>query len=232
MRIAQLLIALAMLAAVSTVSAADENRCYQHGDVVTLRGIASPKEISLANGETGKAWILSIDPLCVIETAADRDVPETISVTEVQLIGAPPPEAQPISRTGTLSTGNITQSYAVRTALEVSSGRKVKASETNAEFPKWNVDRRCDIYGHMGAPSDDPRVVRIKNLRTNKCIRDEQIAYNVAKLQWKQLTPKHWMQCLRVAENAPFRNYQVLGSCVSSYYELVDGYQNPRSFRP
>lgn len=99
-------------------------------------------------------------------------------------------------------------------------------------MPLYEVDKRCHAFGYMGAPSDDPKVNRIKTLRQNQCVEDEQAAYEAAKSHWDLITHEHRAYCLRAANNAPYKNYTMLASCVALYYEKMDGYQEPRRFHP
>jgi hypothetical protein len=99
-------------------------------------------------------------------------------------------------------------------------------------FPAYNVDNKCHTLGYLGAPTNDPSIIRIRTLKTNQCIEDEQIAYETAKSQWTSLTEEHRNYCLKAANNAPYKNYWLLGSCVANYYEKMDGHQTPKKFHP
>ncbi|MGA2989546.1 MAG: hypothetical protein ABSD88_03645 [Candidatus Korobacteraceae bacterium] len=104
-------------------------RCYNDGDSVSLRGVASPVMLKMANGTVSKVWVLTTEtPVCVMEQAPWNDAPKQITVLRVQVIGSAPPLGSAVELKGKLSTGNITQYYAEPTAITVTSGRKISAS--------------------------------------------------------------------------------------------------------
>jgi hypothetical protein len=90
-------------------------------------------------------WLLVTDrPFCVIESPDGVDAPREISVPRLQIIGQPPPPGATIELTGRLSTGNISQYYAVSTAISVISGRRIAVpSAPNAalDSPKFDANQ-------------------------------------------------------------------------------------------
>ena len=125
------LLTLAAGAAADALKAGDH--CYKDGASITIRGMAVAEQLSLADGGTKEVWLLMLDsPMCVLG-ADDADRMQASSVGRVQIVGRPPPTNTKIELTGRLSTLNITQWYAVPTAIIVASGRKVDAeSQTPA----------------------------------------------------------------------------------------------------
>ncbi len=102
-------------------------KCYSNGDTITLQGIARPQPLELADNSIRTVWVLTVDnPICVLDVDANGG--QDSHVTLVQIIGSPPPTGTEIELAGTLSTGNITQYYAVPTAISVIRGRRIAAS--------------------------------------------------------------------------------------------------------
>ena len=86
--------------------------CYKQGETVTVWGRAS---------RTGDAWILStISPLCVYEQASAPRM-----ITELQVIGQPPPQGEPLALTGELYT-RADPRYAMNHRIRVKEGRRLR----------------------------------------------------------------------------------------------------------
>jgi hypothetical protein len=108
-------------------------KCYRDADVVTLRGIAYPQSLKMADGSVKVVWILTTkNPVCVVQSLPWDDAPRRANVTRVQVIGTPPPAGATLELRGKLSTGNVTQSYAEMTAIEVTSGRRIGTAPSTA----------------------------------------------------------------------------------------------------
>jgi hypothetical protein len=112
--------------------------CYRDGDVITVQGVATAQALELANGLVRSVWLLATDkPICVVEA----DTLQQIRVSRLQIIGQPPPSGVAIELTGKLSTGNITQYYAVSTAIDVISGRRIAMAKSQRSTAPPSVGR-------------------------------------------------------------------------------------------
>jgi len=108
--------------------------CLHDGERVTLQGIASSAHLTMANGSATTVWVIEIqDGICVDQPTAESQEGGRATIRRFQVIGPPPPPGVPIELIGTLSTGNVTQSYAVPNAIKVLSGRKLKPVAASAE---------------------------------------------------------------------------------------------------
>jgi hypothetical protein len=109
--------------------------CYSDGDVVTLEGTATRQASRQAASQAASpaasqsqteappakpAWVLSLaSPICVDAPAAAQGQRQQSTVTVVQIIDAVPAENARIQLTGKLVTGNVSEYYAVPTAIFV-----------------------------------------------------------------------------------------------------------------
>lgn len=95
--------------------------CYKHGDTVTVRGSASKATMDRAG--TGKdVWILTTaSPLCTYQ-AGDAAPQEMIS--QLQIVGTPPPAGVPLELTGELVTRED-ERFALNHRIRVKHGRKL-----------------------------------------------------------------------------------------------------------
>lgn len=129
MRLSTIFAILAVAVGASPQSHASDGGCRSADEVVTVHGVAIARPLRLADGSTRTVWVLSLNsPLCVTETPG-----QTRIVRDVQIVGQPPPPDVEIELTGRLSTGNITQYYAVPTAIAVTGGRRTGVSRLPAE---------------------------------------------------------------------------------------------------
>jgi len=120
-------------------------RCYDNGDVITLRGTASPQSLTLANDAVSTVWVLTTDkPICIVRSSGDS-APQTANVLRLQIIGSPPPVDVIIELKGKLSTGNDSQYYAEPDAIEVISGRRVPGQSPIVALQ--NIDASIPIGG-------------------------------------------------------------------------------------
>lgn len=113
--------------------------CYSDGDVVTLEGTATRQASrqaanQIANQAASQAasqsqteappakpvWVLSLSsPICVDAPAAAQGQRQQSTVTLVQIIDAVPAENARLQLTGKLVTGNVSEYFAVPTAIFV-----------------------------------------------------------------------------------------------------------------
>jgi hypothetical protein len=102
--------------------------CYSDGDVITVKGVAAANSLELANGTLTRVWLLTLDSaICVRDPISVAEAPHEMSVRRVQIIGQSPPSDSHIELAGKVSTGNITQYFAVPTSLNVIRGRRIAA---------------------------------------------------------------------------------------------------------
>ena len=139
-----ILFALAGIACANSEVIADAarvgDRCFADGASITVTGAAVPRRLVLANGNVSEVWLLMLDrPLCVLG-AQDGDLSRASNVQSLQIVGQRPPTDSKIELDGRLSTVNVTQYYAVPTAITVSAGRRINRSVAQAATPKFDAD--------------------------------------------------------------------------------------------
>lgn len=100
-------------------AAAQPQRCFANGDVVSFDGVASP-------GRSPSQWVLNLARAVCI---GDHDV------SAVRIIGTPPPLGIPLELTGRLTLGRSAAQSTLFVALVVRSGRKVRTTENSAPLP-------------------------------------------------------------------------------------------------
>jgi hypothetical protein len=112
------------------LDAVAKSACFKDGDVITVQGTAASDSLELADGSRKSVWLFTpYRPICITESQDGIAEPKAHSVDMLQVVGKPPPPtAVPIELKGKLSTRNITQYYAVSTAIAVTSGRRLAAS--------------------------------------------------------------------------------------------------------
>ncbi len=110
-------------------TASSDSKCYNDGDIITLRGMASLVSITLADNTTSDVWVLTSEkPFCIIQSNGD-EAPQAANIFRFQIIGSPPPTDATIELKGKLSTDNITQYYVEPNAIEVISGRRIASQQ-------------------------------------------------------------------------------------------------------
>ena len=181
--------------------------CHKDGDLITIQGVTTAQSLELANGSVKDVWLLVTDgPFCVVESPNGVEAPREISVSRLQIIGQPPPPGATIELTGKLSTGNISQYYAVSTAISVISGRRIAASATpNAglDSPKFDADQVAALLDKR-----DPAMSAL-----------DEIANTMANFDSKQLTSALNVMVspnARVGSDADSKLYGTLGNCAAS----------------
>ncbi len=147
--------------------------CHRDGDVVTIQGVATAQSLELANGSVKGVWLFVTDrPFCVIESPDGVDAPREISIPRLQIIGQPPPPGATIELTGRLSTGNISQYYAVSTAISVISGRRIavpSAPNVALDSPKFDADQVAALLDKR-----DPAMTALEEIAPTMANNDSQ----------------------------------------------------------
>ena len=117
---------LVFLALTTTAPIINAGDCVKDGQKISISGVGITKKLEMADGSLRKVEILNLNnPICAIEEDAESGLPRRVRVTQVQIIGNHSTEGDNVVLTGIISTGNITQYYAVSTAIRVISGKKL-----------------------------------------------------------------------------------------------------------
>ena len=129
--------------------------CYNHGDVITVQGVATAQPLKLANGQVTQGWVLVTDrPICLMKSSEGNNASHEIGVSRLQIVGQPPPVGVLIELTGRLSAGNISRD-ADLTALVVISGHRIAAATPRQVTPSLPAPVS---QAPMRAPNSAPEV--------------------------------------------------------------------------
>lgn len=119
------------LAMVAISSAALAGKCIKDGDKVSLVGVVSTKPTEMADGSYRHIDVLALNkPICVLEEDAESGALRKSMTSEIQIIGKGAHFGDNVELTGTISTDNVSQYYAVPTAIKVASGKKLMPTKS------------------------------------------------------------------------------------------------------
>lgn len=137
-----------ILAGSVVVASGQQPGCFRNGDIVGVEGSASP-------GPVASQWVLNLPrPVCIAGRV----------VSDIRIIGVPPPLGVPLELTGKLLIGRDIRDARIFAALAVIRGRRIRQAASvpgaAAPFrppPSAPQPRRmptCDSPPYGGTPAD------------------------------------------------------------------------------
>ena len=134
------------------------DHCYADGASITITGTAVQRRLILASGNVSQVWLLMLDrPICVLG-AEDGNLSRASNIQSLQIVGQRPPTDGKIELAGRLSTVNITQYYAVPTAITVSAGRRINGPAAQAASPpKFDANEVATLLRKADAADEQQR---------------------------------------------------------------------------